>query len=113
MLGVCEESVPPLAPETQKRQGKFTSDCEKMFFKTSSHNITSATVFAASPSIYSRLASVAQDPTRTTHLVVNSGVATGRPGTDFPSMNFFPSLISRGRPYILGELDDGAAMPLQ
>jgi len=53
MLGVCEESVPPSAPETQKRQGKFPSDCEKMFFKTSSHNNSaSATVFAARARAY-------------------------------------------------------------
>ena len=50
------------------RQGQFPSDCEKMFFKTSSHNRASTTVFAASPSIHSRLS---QDPTRTTHLVAN------------------------------------------
>jgi hypothetical protein len=67
-LGMRQESLPASTPETQERQGQFPSDCEKMFFKTSSDNRASTNVFAASPSIRSRLS---QDLIRTTHLVIN------------------------------------------
>jgi hypothetical protein len=59
-----QESLPTSTSERQERQGKFPSDCEKMFFKGSNYNRVSTNVFAMSQSIHS---CVSQDPTRATH----------------------------------------------